>query len=214
MKWLVLAYSLPAQLNTSSRVRIWRKIRKTGAISPKNGVYVLPHTEECTEALRWLVSDITQEQGEALVMQVDHFANLPHGKVVDIFRDQRLNDYQKIESSLTHLEQLIQTTAPPNAHHHDDKVIAFNREIKKIRKAIDDIAKVDFFSAFDNRSLLDRLYGLKQKLVTAQLILVMLLSVGFQQAFNVNHLLEECCYLETLEEEEPKLLHGWVGYAL
>lgn len=197
MKWLVLSYSLPSKLSASSRVRIWRKLQKSGAVSPKSGVYVLPHTEECAEALRWLVSEIEQAQGEALVMQVDHFGNLPDGKVVDIFRKERLNDYQEIENFLAELEQLIQATKEQN-HDNRDNVLAFNRDIKKIRKNIDEVSRVDFFPSFDKRKLLDRLHDLQQQLVTGNLILMILFSMGTLNASVLRKMMEESIDLDTV----------------
>lgn len=44
-KWLVLIYSLPPEAG-SSRVKIWQKLKKLGAVSFRNSVYLLPFGEE------------------------------------------------------------------------------------------------------------------------------------------------------------------------
>jgi hypothetical protein len=204
MKWLVFSYSLPSKLSTSSRVRIWRKLRKSGAVSPKTGVYVLPNTAECVEALRWLASEVEQEQGEALVMQVDRFENLPDDKVVDIFRRERLSDYQEIESFLEELEQLIHA-AREERH---DNVVAFKRDIKKIRKNIDDVSRVDFFSVFDKHKLLDRLHGLQQRLLTGNLILLILFSLGTLDDIVLCKMKEEGTNFDTVKTVKLKRVNS------
>ena len=210
MKWLVLSYSLPSKLSASSRVRIWRKLRKSGAVSPKSGVYVLPHSEECVEALRWLVSEIEQEQGEALVMRVDNFENLPDGNVVDIFRKERLNDYQEIENFLAELERLIQAAKEQN-HDNQDNVLAFSRDIKKIRKNIDQVSRVDFFPSFDKRKLLDRLHGLQQRLVTGNLILMFFFSFGAPDTTVLCKMVEESIYPDSVETVKFKRVNDRFG---
>lgn len=174
MKWLVFSYSLPAKLSSSSRVRIWRKLRKSGAVSPKAGVHVLPYTKDCREAVRWLVSEVAKEQGEALVMQVDRFENIPNDKVIDIFRKQRAADYQEIEACLFELEQMIQA----GQANREDNLLAFKRDIKRIKKSIDEVSKIDFFFSYDKRVLLDRLHRLQKSLMTGNLIMLILFSIA------------------------------------
>src|SRR2546430_2465753 len=50
MTWLVFSYSFSSGVNSSSRVAVWRKLGRLGAIAPKAGVYVLPDTEEFFES--------------------------------------------------------------------------------------------------------------------------------------------------------------------
>ena len=49
-EWLLFFYSIPAT-PVNNRVKIWRKLLKTGAVQLKGGVYILPYREEHHEAL-------------------------------------------------------------------------------------------------------------------------------------------------------------------
>lgn len=174
MQWLVFSYSLPSKMSSASRVRIWRKLRKTGAVSPKGGVYVLPYSDACLEAVRWIVAEIEQEQGEALVMQVQQFENLPNDKVIDIFRNERAADYQEIEKFIAELETLVASEkARQNGH-----ALSIKRDINKLKKNIDALSLIDFFQARDKKTLLDRLHLLQKTLVTGNLILLIMFSLG------------------------------------
>ena len=47
-EWLLFFYSIPAT-PVNSRVKIWRKLIKAGAVQLKGGVYILPENEEHRE---------------------------------------------------------------------------------------------------------------------------------------------------------------------
>jgi hypothetical protein len=68
MTWIVFSYSLPSKAQSSPRVALWRRLRRLGAISPTGGVHILPARDECLEAFQWLVQEVQQAQGEALVI--------------------------------------------------------------------------------------------------------------------------------------------------
>lgn|GEM_PF-3440573 len=174
MKWLVLSYTMPTKMTTASRVRIWRKLRKSGAISPKAGVHILPYTEECLETVRWLMTEIEQEQGEALLMNVQHFENLPDDKIIDIFRKERSADYVEIENYLNELEKKIKE----NSLNKTENGTAFKRDINKLKKNVETVSRIDFFKIYDKKALLDRLHQLQRSLVTSNLILLILFSLG------------------------------------
>ncbi|MBY0451040.1 MAG: hypothetical protein K2X01_10495 [Cyanobacteria bacterium] len=182
-------------------------------MSPKSGVYVLPYMEECVEALRWLANEIEQEKGRVLLMQVDCFENMPHEKVVEIFRRERLNDYKDIEHCLAKLEQMIQVAKEQNEV-NGDKVLAFRRDIKKIRKNIDNVSRVDFFPSFDKRKLLDRLYGLQQRLVIGNLIFMFIFSSGIPNTVDLSELTEESSYLDNVEVDRLKRSNGSFRHVL
>jgi hypothetical protein len=43
--WLLFFYSVPSK-PVSSRMKIWRRLAKAGAVQLKGAVYILPHSEE------------------------------------------------------------------------------------------------------------------------------------------------------------------------
>lgn len=195
MKWLVFSYSLPSNLNPASRVRIWRKLRKSGAVSPKLGVHVLPYNDDCVETVRWLAAEVEQEHGEAIVMQVERFENLSDDKVIDIFRNERMADYQQIEAFVAELEKLLEAHRVEQAQ-DANKVVSLKRDINKLKKNIDEVSRVDFFQIYDKHRLLERLHHLQKTLLTGNLVLLIFFSLG---AFNLPGLQE---MMDALQKEE------------
>lgn len=186
MKWLVFSYSLPSNLTAASRVRIWRKLRKSGAVSPKSSIHILPYNNACAETVRWLAAEVEQESGEAIVMQVDRFENLSDDKVIDIFRNERMADYQQIEAFVAKLEKLLEAHRVEQPK-DPNKVVSLKRDISKLKKNISEVSRVDFFQIYDKRSLLERLHHLQKTLLTSNLILLIFFSLG---ALNPTALLE------------------------
>ncbi len=201
MKWLVFSYSLPSNLTAASRVRIWRKLRKSGAVSPKLGVHVLPYNDDCVETVRWLAAEVEQESGEAIVMQVERFENLPDDKVIDIFRNERMADYQQIEAFISELEALLETQRAEQAK-DPNKVVSIKRDIRKAKKNIDEVARVDFFQIYDKRRLLDRLHHLQKTLLTGNLILMFFFSLGGLSTATLREMMDNLQSIEQTDAAE------------
>lgn len=202
MQWLVFSYTLPSKLSTASRVRIWRKLKKSGAISPKTGLHVLPYSEECLETVRWLVTEIEQEQGEALIMEVKHFQNFSDEQVIELFRTERVADYREIETFMAELEQLVQS----EKEKRDTNVVSIKRNINKLKKNIDAVSRIDYFHAYDKKPLMDRLRLLQKTLVAGNLILSILFSFGALNTVVLRKMKEE--RYEITRRETIKIKRG------
>jgi hypothetical protein len=67
-RWLLLIHQLPPK-PAYLRVKIARRLLRSGAIAIKNTVYVLPNNEQSREDFQWLVQEIVRGGGEALVCE-------------------------------------------------------------------------------------------------------------------------------------------------
>lgn len=153
MEWLVLAYSLPSKGGSTTRVAIWRRLRRIGAVSPVGAVYVLPAHEECGESLQWLAQEIRQAQGEAVVMRVDQFEGLTDQHLVELFRTARSEEYADLATQTAALEQALQKTAL-------DEREKLRETLTKLRRRHMEIARIDYFdtpSGAEVAAYLDRL---------------------------------------------------------
>jgi hypothetical protein len=63
-EWLILYYKIPSK-PTSSRVYVWRKLKRLGAILFMDSNWVLPETSRTLEHFQWLVAEIIELGGEA-----------------------------------------------------------------------------------------------------------------------------------------------------
>lgn len=160
MNWLVFSYSLSTKISSSSRVTIWRRLGRLGAVTPKASVYVLPDREECFESFQWLAQEVQQAGGEAVVMRVNKFEGLSDHQLVKIFQDARKDDYAAIDTELDHFERDI---------HMKNKILKPSQPadtLKKFRSRFSDVNEVDFFDSPHAVRVRDRINRLEKELNT------------------------------------------------
>lgn len=94
-RWLLLIHQLPPKPDYF-RVKIWRRLQRSGAVAIKNSVYVLPYTEQASEDFQWLRRDIVAGGGEASVCQAAFVDGLSDGQIEALFRAQRDAEYAEV----------------------------------------------------------------------------------------------------------------------
>ena len=66
--WLLLHYKIPRE-PSASRVYVWRKLKRLGAILLHDAIWVLPATLRTKEQFQWLAAEISDLEGEAMVWE-------------------------------------------------------------------------------------------------------------------------------------------------
>ncbi|CAA7603407.1 Hypothetical protein DEACI_4230 [Acididesulfobacillus acetoxydans] len=67
-QWVLLHYRVPPS-PSARRVYVWRKLKNLGAILLHDSVWVLPDTAWTYEQFQWLVTEIADVHGEAMLWQ-------------------------------------------------------------------------------------------------------------------------------------------------
>src|SRR5882757_11164713 len=67
-RWLLLIHQLPTK-PAYLRVKIWRRLADIGAVAIKNAVNALPASEQTQEDFEWLLREIVEGGGEALICE-------------------------------------------------------------------------------------------------------------------------------------------------
>jgi len=130
--WLLLVFSLPAK-KASQRVEIWRKLQRYGMLPLRSAGYVLPNSAMNQERMEWLASAIRAYKGQASVVQVQSFDDLPDERLKHLFQEARARAYQK----LLHEAKKIAASTPSRT-----PTGRFNR----IRRRQQELHDIDFFS--------------------------------------------------------------------
>jgi len=162
MTWLVFSYSLSSGINSSSRVAVWRKLGRLGAVVPKAGVYVLPDKEDCFESLQWLAQEVQQAKGEAVVMRVNQFEGLSDTQLIKSFQEARKDDYEAIGVELDDFERDIYMKGKAF------KPSKLADTLKKIRGRFFDISQIDFYDSPQALRVRDRINKLEKNLTSSQ----------------------------------------------
>ena len=142
MAWVVFIYSAGAGgQNSSARVSVWRRLQRLGAVSPRNGVYVLPARPDCVDALHWLAKEVQQSNGESLVMKVDELHGITDHELFELFRQNCQKDYIEVEQQALEIEKLTDKKLSGN------ETIKIRGDLTKLRKKYSEINRVDFFES-------------------------------------------------------------------
>jgi len=134
--WLFLLFNLPAK-QSSERVKVWRRLKKFGAVQLKTSTYVLPDDPVHYERFQWLAKEIVDTGGEATLVRVKDIEGMPHAAVVALFNDARARDYDEIAEPLTRLLK-AQKARKASAEN-------FTSELDKLRRRFQEIREIDYF---------------------------------------------------------------------
>src|SRR6516164_7143048 len=94
-RWLFLIHQLPSK-PAYFRVKIWRRLQGLGAVGVKGSVYALPATAETQEDFEWLLKEIVEGGGEAMVCEARLIDGLSDAQARAMFDAARDEDYQAI----------------------------------------------------------------------------------------------------------------------
>ena len=146
--WLFLLFNLPAK-HSSDRVKVWRRLKKFGAIQLKTSTYVLPDEAIHYERFQWLAKEIVDNGGEAALVRVKDIEGTPYAAVVAMFDEARARDYDEIAEPLTLLIK--------EARGRKTSLETFARQVQKLRQRFQDICDIDFFQSSRGEDL-ERLF--------------------------------------------------------
>jgi hypothetical protein len=136
--WLFLLFNLPAR-QSSDRVKVWRRLKKFGAVQLKTSTYVLPDEPTHYERFQWLTKEIVDTGGEATLIRVKDIEGMPYAAVVALFNDARARDYDEIVEPLT---QLIKDRKARKV-----SAETFAGELEKVRRRFQEVQEIDYFQS-------------------------------------------------------------------
>ena len=143
--WLFLLFNLPAK-QSSDRVKVWRRLKKFGAIQLKTSTYVLPDESVHYKRFQSLAKEIVENGGEAALVRVKDIEGVPNAAVVAMFNEARARDYDEIAKPLTLLIKGRRTSPE-----------TFDGRLEKLRQRFQEIYGLDFFESSRSKDL-ERLF--------------------------------------------------------
>jgi hypothetical protein len=141
-RWLLLIHQLPAK-PAYLRVKIWRRLADIGAVAIKNAVNALPASEQTQEDFEWLLREIVEGGGEALICEARLIEGLTDQDVRGQFDAARDADYDELIKEIRPLADQVAAgvSLPP------DELATALVQLKRWRKRIGQIVAIDFFGA-------------------------------------------------------------------
>jgi hypothetical protein len=154
---MLLIHQLPAK-PAYLRVKIWRRLQALGAVAVKNAVHALPSCEGSQEDFEWLLREIVDAGGEAVICDAQFIDGLSDADIRELFNAARDTDYAEIaEEARALLARLSQT---PTTESRTDLKAQFAR----LKNRYLQNAGIDFFDANGRQAADGLLHGLEQSL--------------------------------------------------
>ena len=130
--WLLLVLSLPTQ-SATGRMRIWRALKSLGCASIRDGVYLLPDTDEHLGALQDLAGECGREGGNAWILRAAP-ANEDEAAAYPALFD-RSDDYHALEKAWKEAASALARLG----------TVELTRLQKKLQREFDALRAIDFF---------------------------------------------------------------------
>ena len=139
-RWLLLIHQLPTK-PAYFRVKIWRRLQGIGAVAVKSTVYALPANNETQEDFEWLLKEIAEGGGEAMLCEarlIDGLTDFDARAMFDAARDK---DYEEIAKEA---RKLAKDLDEANGRKDGGEARA---QVRRMRKRCTDTVAIDFFGA-------------------------------------------------------------------
>lgn len=129
MNWQLLVLSLPTE-NATARMRAWRSLKAAGAAALRDGVYLLPGGDGHGATLAAVADDVRASGGEAQVFGAEPGAGNDHRALFD-----RSADFGALLAEIGGCRAALAA----------DTAAQVVKQARKLRKAFDQLAAIDFF---------------------------------------------------------------------
>jgi len=139
-RWLLLIHQLPTK-PAYLRVKVWRRLQGIGAVAVKATVYVLPATPEAQEDLAWLLREIVEAGGEAMICEARLVDGLSDQEVRALFDRTRSADYDRLAEEVRVVATATQDQASP------EQLVEARAQLARLKARLAQIAAIDFFGA-------------------------------------------------------------------
>lgn len=160
--WILLTHQIP-QDAPNLRVKIWRSLKKHGAVLFKNAVYVLPYTKEHEEVMQWLCKEIKDNGGNACVFITESLDKKQDEEIIKTFNEVRNKEYLPFIGSCSNIVnaiEKIEETEGVTGHVIDE----FTKELHEVMESLKDMVKIDFFHAPQGEILSKKIELAQQKI--------------------------------------------------
>lgn len=156
-RWLLLIHQLPTK-PAYFRVKIWRRLQGIGAVAVKSTVYALPANAETQEDFEWLLKEITEGGGEAMMCEARLIDGLSDNQVRGLFDTARDEDFETVVKEARALSAKLDTPAT------QEETAEVRTQVRRLRKRLADVVAIDFFGATGRLSAESLVAGLEARI--------------------------------------------------
>lgn len=157
ISWLLLTYKVPPE-PAAKRVSLWRKLKGLGAVYLQNGVCLLPKTDDHVRRLKMLENDISEAEGESVILETVGLDPNQEAKVLGRFKAERDEAYEEFIDKCDDFEAEVAKEVTAN-HFTYAELEENDVDLKKLQGWLEKIQKLDFYGANRASEAQERLKG-------------------------------------------------------
>jgi CRISPR/Cas system-associated endoribonuclease Cas2 len=157
ISWLLITYKVPPE-PAAKRVALWRKLKGMGAVYLQNGVCLLPKTDDHVRRLKMLENDISEADGESVILETVALDPSQQIKVLTRFKAERDDAYEEFIDKCDDFERDVAKEVEAN-HFTYAELEENDVDLKKLQGWLAKIQKLDFYKADRAAEAQERLKG-------------------------------------------------------
>jgi hypothetical protein len=138
-----------------NRLRIYRRLQKEGTHSLKDGVHILPYSDDRYEFFQWLSQEIKTLGGEMQFVTIEKIEMMDNADLIVLFQKQAEASYNAVEERINSINIDIQ-------EEHETR-----QNLKKIIRDFDVLYAIDFFHSQKGKTLQKAIQNTQNKLESA-----------------------------------------------
>jgi hypothetical protein len=146
-EWVLLSYRLPRE-PSAPRVALWRRLKRLGVAQVSDGLVALPADARTREQLEWAAGEVVDRGGAASIWLARPAAAGQERELAAAMAAERAAEYLELE------------TAARRAV--DDPPAERSRAVARLRRAIREVGRRDFFPPPERDRARAALRGLEQ----------------------------------------------------
>jgi hypothetical protein len=94
MDWIVCCYTVPSD-TSRHRVAVWRELRRIGAVSPQQAVWVLPDRSKARRALERVQQLVANAGGDIVLLSGKALDDVTQDRLETLYVDAREEEYRE-----------------------------------------------------------------------------------------------------------------------
>ncbi len=145
LTWLLLIYTVPAE-PSRKRAAIWRELKRTGAVSVRDGVWALPERENTRDRFQMIAAKVSDLDGQATLVEGARISSERTADIVASAQAASAREYQELIDEAGHFLAHVQREREHrNVSFHELEEL--EADLDKLRRWSEQVIARDHFSA-------------------------------------------------------------------
>ena len=144
-RWLLVSYHAPSE-PSALRVATWRALKQLGAVKLGDGLYFLPHTPECSDAVTALQQRIQGGGGDALVVAASGLTPVDEASLSESFMAARADEFEQVHRWAQRLVEHIAREESSDDYRFAE-VDTLEEEMEKLRRQFQRVVERDYLGS-------------------------------------------------------------------